>query len=97
MRQNPVYTVWLRHSRYPLACSAAGREELPRFGDSAGEIMTERNGQRWEGREHHLPLSPCINLIVTSSGAYWLEMRGKSFPGNTCGQLQAISDCSHKQ
>lgn len=68
MRQNPVHTVRLRDSRYPLACSAAGPEELPRFGESAREIMTERNGQRWEVREHHLPLSLCINSIVAWSG-----------------------------
>lgn len=38
MRENPVYTVQLRDSGYPLACSATCPEELPGFGDSAGEI-----------------------------------------------------------
>lgn len=52
----------LRHSRYPLACSAPGPEELPWFGASAGEIMRGRGEQR----EHHLPFPPpCINLIAT--------------------------------
>lgn len=64
MRENPVCTVRLRDSRYPLACSATGPAELPSFGDSAREITRERNEQRWKETEHNLPLSLCINSIV---------------------------------
>lgn len=60
----------LRDSRYPLACSAPGPEELPRFGGSAGKITREWNEQRQEEREHHIPLSICIN-----STAAWSKIR----------------------
>lgn len=73
MRENPVYTVRLRDSRYPLACSATGPEELPRFGDSAGEIMGETNEQRQEERERHLPLCLYINSIFARSGERCLQ------------------------
>lgn len=75
MRENPVYTVRLRDSRYPLACSATGPEERLRFGDSAREIMRERNEQRWEETEHHLPLSLCINSIAARGGVRCLLAR----------------------
>lgn len=55
IRQNPVYTVRLRHSGYPLACSAAGPEELPWFGDSAREIMIEKEQTKAGGKR----TSPC--------------------------------------
>lgn len=44
-------------------------EELPRFGGS--DVTGERRGQKWEGREHHQPLSTCIHSIIA-----WSILRG---------------------
>lgn len=80
MRKNPVNTELLRDSRYPLAGSAQGLEELLRFGDSAGEIMRERNEQRWgKGNITFHFLSALIQLLPEAQrGAYWMEMQRKS-------------------
>lgn len=52
MRQNPVYTVRLRDSRYPLACSAAGPEELPGIGDSAKGNYERKECTKMGGKEN---------------------------------------------
>jgi len=51
--------------RYPLAGSAAGPYRSSRgLKTQRGEIRRKGNEQKWEEREHPLPLSLCIQSIL---------------------------------